>query len=64
MPFIIVEEGDVFGTLDLVPATKEIVIDQEIQRQFTVMALDYCDILCLSIEVGSHRFYPCSTCRS
>ena len=33
-------------------ATKEIVIDQEIARHFTVMALDYSDILCLSLEVS------------
>ena len=32
MPYIIIEEGDIFGILDLVPDTKEIVIDQEIQR--------------------------------
>ena len=43
-----------FGILDLVPDTKETVIDQEIQRHFTVMALEYSDILCLSLEVSNH----------
>ena len=42
-----------FGILDLVPESRETVIDKEIQRQFTVMALDYSDILCLSLEVRS-----------
>ena len=51
LPYISIEEGDMFGILDLVPETKETVIDQEIQRNFTVMALDYSDILCLSLEV-------------
>ena len=32
LPYISIEEGDIFGILDLVPETKEIVIDQEIQR--------------------------------
>ena len=53
LPYITIEEGDMFGTLDLVPASKEMVIDQEIQRHFTVMALEYSDILCLSVEVRS-----------
>ena len=52
LPYIIIDEGDMVGILDLVPATKEIVIDQEIARHFTVMALDYSDILCLSLEVS------------
>ena len=51
MPYITIEEGDMFGILDLVPESRETVIDKEIQRQFTVMALDYSDILCLSLEV-------------
>ena len=54
LPYISIEEGDIFGILDLVPETKEIVIDQEIQRQFTVMALESCDVLCLSLEVGQY----------
>ena len=53
MPYITIEEGDMFGILDLVPESRETVIDKEIQRQFTVMALDYSDILCLSLEVRS-----------
>ena len=51
MPYITIEEGDMFGVLDIVPETKETIIDQEIQRNFTVMALEYSDILCLSLEV-------------
>ena len=62
MPYITIEEGDMFGILDLVPETKETVIDQEIQRHFTVMALDYSDILCLSLDVSPmlvpHRAEP------
>ena len=63
MPYVVIEEGDMFGTLDLVPANKETVIDREIQRQFTVMALDYCDVLCLSLEVNRRLLKFCSIYR-
>ena len=29
LPYIIIEEGDMFGILDLVPDSKEVIIDQE-----------------------------------
>ena len=64
MPYITIEEGDMFGILDLVPETKETIIDKEIQRQFTVMAMDYSDILCLSLEVFTLLLTYCRTFRA
>ena len=51
MPFLVIEEGDVFGIIDLVPESGQSVIEKEVTRTFTVMAMDYSEVLCLSIEV-------------
>ena len=36
--YILIEEGEVFGIMDMIPETKEAVIEKEIERIFTVMA--------------------------
>ena len=51
LPFLIVEEGDVFGIIDMVPEHKQRVIEKEVTRTFTVLALDSSELLCLSVEV-------------
>ena len=52
LPYVLIEEGDMFGILDLVPASGETVIDKEVSRNFSVMATSYSEVLCLSLEVG------------
>ena len=47
VPFVLVEEGDMFGIIDLVPDTRKATIEKEVTRNFTVLALDYCELLCL-----------------
>ena len=51
LPFLIVEEGDVFGIIDIVPENKKSIIEKEITRTFSVLALDSCELLSLSVEV-------------
>ena len=51
LPYMVMEEGDVFGIIDLVPEDREIIIEKEVERTFSVMALDNCEVLSLSIEV-------------
>ena len=46
-----VETGNVFGIIDLVPETKNSVLIKEVNRMFSVLALDHSEVLCLSIEV-------------
>ena len=53
LPFLLVEEGDAFGIIDLVPEDREIVIEREVDRTFTMMAMANSELLCLSIEVKS-----------
>ena len=50
LPFMLLQEGDVFGVMDLVPATKQSRIEKEAQRHFSVMAKTRCEVLCLSLE--------------
>ena len=52
MAFLVIEEGDVFGIIDMVPESGQSVIDKEVSRTFSVMALDNCEVLCLSIDVS------------
>ena len=47
------EEGDVFGIIDMVPEHKQSVIQKEVTRTFSVLALDSSEVLCLSVEVTS-----------
>ena len=51
LAYIIVEEGDVFGIDDLVPEDKQTIIEKEVTRTFSVMALEFSEVLSLSIEV-------------
>ena len=51
VPFITIEEGDMFGIMDLIPADKTVNLDREVKRQFCVMAADYSELLSLSMEV-------------
>ena len=51
LPYMVMEEGDVFGIIDLVPEDREIIIEKEVERTFSVLALDNSEVLCLSIEV-------------
>ena len=52
LPFLIIQEGDVFGIIDLVPESGQSMIDKEVTRTFTVMAMEDSEVLCLSIEVS------------
>ena len=52
MAFLVIEEGDVFGIIDMVPESGQSVIDKEVSRTFSVMALDDCEVLCLPIDVS------------
>ena len=51
MPFLTVEQGDVFGIIDMVPEHKQSIVEKEVTRSFSVMALDASEALCLSLEV-------------
>ena len=51
LAFLIVEEGDVFGIIDMVPEHKQSIIEKEVTRTFSVLALDSVEVLCLSVEV-------------
>ena len=50
LPFVIIEEGDEFGVIDLIPETRQPTIVKEVVRVFTVMATEYSEMLCLSLE--------------
>ena len=52
LAFLIIEAGDVFGIIDLVPETKQSILIKEVARTFSVLALENCEILCLSLEVS------------
>ena len=54
--FLLIEEGDAFGIIDLVPEDKQSVIEKEVARTFSVMALENSEVLCLSIEVLQSAF--------
>ena len=54
MAFLVIEEGDVFGIIDMVPESGQSVIDKEVSRTFSVMALDNCEVLCLSVDVSKY----------
>ena len=47
---MLLQEGDVFGIMDLVPETKQARIEKEAERHFSVMAKTPCEVLCLSLE--------------
>ena len=53
MPFLVIEEGDVFGIIDMVPEHKQSVVEKEATRTFSVLALDTSELLCLSIDLGN-----------
>ena len=52
MAFLVIEEGDVFGVIDLVPESGQSVIDKEVTRTFSAMALDQSEVLSLQIDVS------------
>lgn len=60
LPFLTVEEGDMFGIVDLIPVDKTISLDKEVKRQFCVMAADYSEFLALSMEVSLIASYSLS----
>ena len=44
LQYILIEEGEVFGIMDLIPETKEVVIEKEVERMFTVMATENAEV--------------------
>ena len=51
LAFLMIEAGDVFGITDLVPQAKQAILTKEQRRAFSVLTLDYCEVLCISLEV-------------
>ena len=47
---MLVQQGDAFGIMDLVPESKEATIEKEVIRHFTVMAMTHCEVFSLSLE--------------
>jgi CRP-like cAMP-binding protein len=50
--YIVINEGDMFGIIDLVPTKNEVAIQNNCKRKFTVKAIDDSEIMALSIKVS------------
>ena len=51
LPFLVIEDGDLIGIIDMVPEHKQTIVEKEVTRTFSVLAMKTSVVLSLSIEV-------------
>ena len=56
LPFLVIEDGDLIGVIDMVPEHKQTIVEKEVTRTFSVLAMETSEVLSLSIEVATCCF--------